>query len=257
MNQPYNPEIYWDKVAENIASRNDLKLIAGDDEPYYRYKRKLFLKLMDTIDFSQKEVLEIGSGPGGNLIYLLSKKCKSITGVDISNQMVELSRKLLDGQEIQIIKTNGRDLPFEKNSFDITFTSTVLQHNTDENQLKKMIQEICRVSRNEVILFERIENKVKGHESNLGRPIKYYADLFNDYGFILNQTKSLQIQVSYYACGLIRKAFNLKSREEGEPLSKLSIILEKLILPLTEFLDKFFPNSRDLTLLKFERKNQI
>lgn len=255
MNQTYNPETYWDKVAENIASRNDLNIIAGDDEPYYRYKRKLFLELMDTIDFSQKDVLEIGSGPGGNLVYLLSKECKSITGVDISNQMVELSRKLIEGQGIQIIKTNGRDLPFEKNSFDITFTSTVLQHNTDENQLKEIVREICRVSGKEVILFERIENKLKGHERNLGRPVRYYADLFNDYGFILKQTKSLQIQVSYYACGLIRKAFNLKSRKEGEPLSKTSIVLEKLILPLTMFLDKFTPSSRDLSLLKFERKN--
>jgi len=255
MNQTYNPEAYWDKVAENIASRNDHRLIAGNDEPYYRYKRKRFLELMDTIDFSQKEVLEIGSGPGGNLVYLLSKECKSITGVDISDQMVQLSRKLLKGQEIQIIKTNGRDLPFENKSFDITFTSTVLQHNTDENQLKKIIQEICRVSRNEVILFERIENKIKGHTSNLGRPIRYYADFFKDHGFILNQTKSLQIQVSYYACGLIRKIFNLKTREEGEPLSKISIILEKLILPLTKFLDKFIPSNRDLTLLKFEKKN--
>ena len=38
----YDREAYWDKVAEEISSRNDLKIIAGDDEPYYRYKRKLF-----------------------------------------------------------------------------------------------------------------------------------------------------------------------------------------------------------------------
>lgn len=256
MNQPYNPETYWDKVAGNVALRNDLKIIAGDDEPYYRYKRKCFLELLNTIDFSQKDILEIGSGPGGNLRYLQSKGCKSITGVDISNKMVELSKKLLEGSGIQIIKTNGKNLPFINKSFDITFTATVLQHNPDENQLKEIIQEICRVSRNEVYLFERIENKIKGNVSNLGRPVKYYTQLFSTNGFRLMQTKSLQIQASYYACGLIRKVFNFKKREEGEPLSKISIFLERIVLPLTEFLDKSIPSKRDLTLLKFEKLNQ-
>jgi hypothetical protein len=66
MTKPYNPETYWDNVAENISFRQDLKIIAGDDEPYYRYKRRRFLELLDSINFSDKTVLEIGSGPGGN-----------------------------------------------------------------------------------------------------------------------------------------------------------------------------------------------
>ena len=255
MTQSYNPEIYWDKVAKKIALRNDFKIIAGDDEPYYRYKRKRFLELLDTIDFSHKKVLEIGSGPGGNLNHLNSKGCKSITGVDISNQMVELSKQLLQGLEINIIKTNGRDLPFENNSFDLVFTSTVLQHNTDENRLFSIIREICRVSKNEVYLFERIESKLKGHESNLGRPINYYAELFRINGFKFTQSKSLKIQASFYVCGLIRKAFDFKSRAEGEPLSRISIFFEKIVLPISSFLDKFIPSKRDLTLLKFEKES--
>jgi hypothetical protein len=30
----YDPELYWDEVAEHINKRDDLKTVAGDDEPY-------------------------------------------------------------------------------------------------------------------------------------------------------------------------------------------------------------------------------
>jgi ubiquinone/menaquinone biosynthesis C-methylase UbiE len=253
MIQPYNPETYWDNVANNINSRQDLKLIAGDDEPYYRYKRRRFLELLNTIDFSGRNVLEIGSGPGGNLDFVFSKGCKKITGVDISKQMVSLSKELLAGKEIGVLKINGRDLPFADKSFDTVFTSTVLQHNTNEDVLYQLISEICRAAKDEVLLFERIESKIKGHESNLGRPIAYYESLLSAHNFKLAGSYSLPIQASYFICGAIRKVFNRSSRMEGEPLSPLSIALQKLTLPLTSVVDKLIPSKRDVMLLRFKR----
>jgi len=255
MTQPYNPETYWDTVAENISSRPGLKIIAGDDEPYYRYKRRRFLELLDTLDFSSKTVLEIGSGPGGNLDFIYKKGCKKITGVDISQQMVSLSKSLLAGKDIDVLKINGKDLPFADKSFDTVFTSTVLQHNTDEDVLQQLIKEICRVSENEVLLFERIESTIKGHKSNLGRPIGYYENILKSHDFALTEKHSLPIQTSYFVCGIIRKLFNRRDRKEGEPLTKFSIALEKVTLPVTSVLDKVVPSNRDVMLLKFRRMN--
>lgn len=253
MTKPYNPETYWDNVAENISFRQDLKIIAGDDEPYYRYKRRRFLELLDSINFSDKTVLEIGSGPGGNLAFIYDKGCRKITGVDISQQMVSLSKQLLIGKDIDVIKINGKDLPFTDKYFDIVFTSTVLQHNTNEDLLHQLISEICRVSKREVLLFERIESKVKGHESNIGRPISYYETILKANNFKLTEKSSLPIQVSYFVCGTIRKVFNRRNRKEGEPLSPLSVALQKIILPITSVLDRLVPSNRDVMLLKFVR----
>jgi ubiquinone/menaquinone biosynthesis C-methylase UbiE len=251
--EKYNPEIYWDNVAKSIAARNDLKIIAGDDEPYYRYKRKRFLELFDTIDFENKKVLEIGSGPGGNLEYLAKKNCKEIVGVDISSKMIELSKRNLSGKNIQVQKIDGLSLPFDTNYFDLAFTSTVLQHNTDEIQLSKLIKEICRVAHSEVIIFERIEKKVKGHETNLGRPVEYYTRFFKANGFVLVSTHFLAIQVSYYVSGAIRKICNRTLRKEGEPVSKLSSLLQKLTLPITKLLDKLVSGNRDLGMICFKK----
>ena len=90
----YQPEPYWSDVAKRISEREKSNIIAGDDEPFYRYKRKKFLNLLDTLDFSDKLVLEVGSGPGGNLGYIKKKGlAKEIVGADISNDMIELATK--------------------------------------------------------------------------------------------------------------------------------------------------------------------
>ena len=62
----YQPEPYWSEVANRIKSRKGESIIAGDDEPYYRYKRKKFLSMLNSVNFKEKSVLEIGCGPGGN-----------------------------------------------------------------------------------------------------------------------------------------------------------------------------------------------
>lgn len=63
----YNPEIYWSRVAQEIEKRAE-NYVAGDDNPYFRYKRHKFLKkFLDTINFQSKVILEVGFGPGGNL----------------------------------------------------------------------------------------------------------------------------------------------------------------------------------------------
>jgi ubiquinone/menaquinone biosynthesis C-methylase UbiE len=254
MPKVYTPETYWNNVAENISTRDELKIIAGDDEPYYRYKRSKFLKLFDTIDFKNKKVLEVGSGPGGNLDFLTNKGCKEIIGVDVSDKMIELSKRVLQNKNIQVKKIDGHTLPFDNNYFDIVFTSTVLQHNTDEIQLKELIKSICRVSNSEVIIFERIEKKITGHESNLGRPVEYYSKLFKENGFTLTETHFLSIQASYFFCGTIRKIFNRKDRKEGEPISRISYILQSAVLPVTRVIDKLVSTKRDLCMLRF-RKN--
>jgi len=132
----YNPETYWSDVGSRIEERDNGKnIIAGDDEPFYRYKRQEFLKMLNRLDFEGKSVLEIGNGPGGNLIQVWNHQPASLVGVDISEQMVKLAKNKVPDQ-VEIIKINGTELPFKDKEFDIVFTATVLQHNTDEVMLK-------------------------------------------------------------------------------------------------------------------------
>ena len=253
--ESYHPEEYWSDVGQRIEEReNGMNIIAGDDEPYYRYKRREFLKLLNEVAFEGKSVLEIGHGPGGNLLEVWKHNPKSLNGVDISDQMVKLARNKIP-KEISVQKIDGTSLPFEDNTFDIVFTATVLQHNTDDQMLRTIMAEISRVSKDKVILFERIENTIKGDELCLGRPVSYYASIMKEGGFELESSKFINIRTSYYVSGVIRKGLNPRQRKEGERLNKVSEFLQSTTLPLTAITDKIFTSKKDVGRLIFKKKS--
>ena len=248
----YHPETYWSEVAERIDQREGSNVIAGDDEPYYEYKRQQFLKKLKTIDFNGKSVLEIGCGPGGNLIEINKLSPNKLHAVDISEKMVNIARANTKGCA-EIYKTNGTKLPFGDKSYDIIITSTVLQHNTDEKMLTALIKELSRASSNDVYLFERVESMIKGDDLCLGRPVDYYASLMNDNGFKLVRNEFLETRISYFICGGIRKLANPSSRKEGEPLTKIATLLQRISLPITKALDRLLANNRDVAMMHFRR----
>ena len=247
----YIPEEYWSDVAKQIADREDGNVVAGDDEPYYDYKRREFLSLFRKQTFSGKEVLELGPGPGGNLLELEKLGAAAIAGVDISQTMIDIARQRLKSSTT-LYKTDGKRIPLDDNSYDVVYSVTVLQHITDEEMLKSITREMARVSRNEILVFERIESTIKGHDSNLGRPISYYQSLFSE--FTLEKHRTLQIGVSRRMSAATRRWLNSNSRKEGEPISAFALRTQQALLPITKILDKVFPTSTDLTLLHFKKK---
>ncbi len=250
----YHPEPYWSEVARKIKCRENKNVIAGDDEPYYRYKRKKFLNLLDELDFSGKSVLELGSGPGGNLNEVWKQKPGRLAGADISAEMIEIAGKNIPG-EIELFKIDGKKLPFADREFDIVFSATVLQHNTDKQMLKSIMEEMCRVSKHKVYLFERIEKKITGDELCIGRPVSYYEAICNMNEFEFKSIKFINTRVSYYIAGTGRKVLNPGTRKEGEPLSKLTVLLQKLALPISKQLDKIFVSQKDLARIEFTRES--
>ena len=250
----YNPETYWSEVAERIQERGDGNIVAGDDTPYYRYKRKRFLEMLHSIDFKDKVVMEIGHGPGGNLAEVLKQDPKKINGVDISDTMIRLAKENLNSEIISFQKTDGVTIDRPKQSQDIVFSATVLQHNSNEEMMKAMFKEMLRVSKDKVVIFERIESTMKGDDLCVGRPVSYYQKIAEESGFELEDTDFINIQMSYLVCGSIRKLFNSGKRKEGESLNKFSIFLQNASLPITKVLDKVFTSKRDLGKLVFKKR---
>lgn len=250
----YHPEEYWSEVAERIDARGEGNVLAGDDTPFYRYKRKKFLDLLNAVEFKGKNVLEIGSGPGGNLLEVIKHKPKELNAADISNTMIGIARKNLANHAINFVKINGRELPFSGQVMDIVFSATVLQHNSDELMMEDLLKEMCRVSRDKVILFERVESTLKGDELCMGRPVEYYAAICKKEGFELESVKFINIQSSYLVSGAIRKLLNPSTRKEGQPLTKFAEFAQRATLPITAVLDNVFTVKRDLARITMKRK---
>lgn len=256
----YKPEIYWSSVAEEINKRGE-NYIAGDNNPYYRYKRLKFLqKFLYTINFQSKAVLEVGCGPGGNLKQLATNLSpKEIFGADISQNMIDIASKNLGLYEnVTLNKIDGTKLPYADKSIDISFTVTVLQHNTDEVMLASLIKDLCRVTESTIIIMEDIglSETLGGGGSWIGRKVETYESFFAKHGFELSEKQFLNTKISrfwYQSLFALYKRFIAKQHKEGDPIGFLPELIMGLPMPLTRLLDNIFPEKKNLAKLVFHR----
>jgi ubiquinone/menaquinone biosynthesis C-methylase UbiE len=250
----YDPEVYWSRVAQEIGKRGD-NYIAGDDNPYYRYKRRKFLKaFLDTIDFQSKSVLEVGFGPGGNLKHLAMHHApKRIFGADVSQKMLEVAAKNLGMHDITLVKTDGANLPFPDQAVDISFTVTVLQHNTDGRVFKGLVQELCRVTKTMIVIMEDIGEAQIGDGDWIGRPVEIYRSVFAECGFELSNVKFLNTKFSRSWYQFIYRHFISSRHQEGDPISPAVKYLIGLPMPITSFLDEMFVEKGGLAKMVFQR----
>jgi ubiquinone/menaquinone biosynthesis C-methylase UbiE len=130
------------------------RFVAGDDG-----LGAGFLSMqLSRLDVAGQQLLELGCGPGGNLLALVQRRPKQLVGVDISESMLTLARDNLAGHEVTLKKTDGRQIPLPNHSVDLAYTVTVLQHNVDPTQLDAVVSELWRVARDRIVVAEDIGN---------------------------------------------------------------------------------------------------
>jgi SAM-dependent methyltransferase len=254
----YNPEDYWSRVAQEIEKRGD-NYIAGDDNPYYRYKRRKFLKeFLDTIDFQSKVVLELGFGPGGNLKHIATHHApKTVFGADVSPKMLEVAARNLHAyHNVSLTKIDGVSLPYPALAMDISFTVTVLQHNTDDTTFMGLVQELSRVTKTTIVIVEDIgEGQSPTGEWTL-RSVETYRSVFAKCGFELRQVSFLNTKISrlwYESVYRIYTRFISPRHQEGDPVGTVLKWLIGFPMPITRRLDETFVEKCNLAKIVFQR----
>ena len=103
----------------------------------------------ENYDFKGKKLLEIGAAVGTMLIIARKNYGVEAYGIEPStnefSSFQEVSSRLLKENNISnniIVNANGEDLPFSDNSFDLVYSTNVIEHVTDP---KKVISESIRV----------------------------------------------------------------------------------------------------------------
>lgn len=103
----------WDKASANF----DLMAGYGPEKRWEPFKRALFSKM------GEGRILFLAIGTGLDIPFF--PPGRSITGIDISDGMIEKARARVaqyDG-EIELQQMDVHDMPFEDDSFDQVFTS--------------------------------------------------------------------------------------------------------------------------------------
>lgn len=91
------------------------------------------------------KLLEIGCGLGNDLCQI-ARRGLDATGIDIAPRAVELAQQHLASRDLKatVMRANCEDLPFASDSFDIVYSSGVIQHTPN---IKAAAAEILRVLR--------------------------------------------------------------------------------------------------------------
>jgi len=86
-----------------------------------RKRRLLLFKIKKT-----DKGLDLGCGDGLNLKLLKEMGIKDLTGVDISEDLIEKAKKM--NPEVKFYLASAEKLPFKSNSFNIVLVDSVFHH---------------------------------------------------------------------------------------------------------------------------------
>jgi len=137
---------YWNKNPfEDELSRSPSGTIEyfRDVESYYSKKYGYLKKYINYSSLGGKKGLDIGCGVGNDLVKL-TKAGAIVTGVDISDFAVEMSRENLKNHNLkaEVLQNNGVALNYKDNSFDFIFAISTLSYTPNP---ERMVQEIHRM----------------------------------------------------------------------------------------------------------------
>ncbi len=91
-----------------------------------------------------ERILDVGCGTG-NFSLKLARTGARVTGVDLSEDMLDVARRrgAEEGQSIEFFRTAGESLPFDDGSFDAAITMATLEFVDDP---EKVLGEMLRVT---------------------------------------------------------------------------------------------------------------
>lgn len=126
---------YWDRVANEKRFSHPLRLDW----------------LEQYLKDPQARVLDYGCGYGRTLADLSQAGFQNLVGVDFSEAMLARARAALPRPEL--VRTDGRSLPFKNDSFDSVLLFAVLTCIPDGNEQRLLMAEAARVLRPGGLLY--------------------------------------------------------------------------------------------------------
>ena len=113
----YDNPVFFEKYSQMSRSREGLSG-AGEWET-----------LKDLLpDFAGKRVLDLGCGYGWHCIYAMEQGAMSVTGVDLSEKMLEVAREKTHFPQARYLRMPIEEINFAENSFDIVLSSLALHY---------------------------------------------------------------------------------------------------------------------------------
>lgn len=129
----YDDPVFFEKYSQMKRSKEGLKG-AGEWETL-----KILLP-----DFKGKNVLDLGCGYGWHCIYAKEQGAEFVTGIDISEKMLEIAKEKTPYKDIEYLCSPIEDIDFADESFDIVLSSLTFHYIKSFEDIVKKINRILK-----------------------------------------------------------------------------------------------------------------
>ena len=187
-----------------------------------------------------KHVIDVGSGAGGPAVYLASKTGCRISGIEINEVGVAVSRKLAENSNLNdktdFILGDAMQMPFVDNRFDLAISLNVMNVFKDKAGLFREVYRVLKPLGKWAFLsgtFEMPDDEAIKRKMSRGYLIPQYYDSLNTYRKMLESVDfrieeiteyitDFKIQVKKWG-DAYKKHFNEIAKEQGEENTRYHI----------------------------------
>ncbi len=149
------------------------------DQPVYKFYVNKKLLLIEKWINKESFVLDVGCGTG---VYttLLSKKCRTIVGLDVSSKMVErgaTKARNLGLDNVHFVVADVEYFPFQDKVFDLVFSVNLFHHVIDKKIITMGFLEQVRSCRHKkhILVFELNPNSLGWSDDFIPRIIRGFV----------------------------------------------------------------------------------
>jgi len=138
-------------------------------EEYLMYLRHIFAYNYAINQISSNDlVLEVGSGEGYGT-NILSKKAKSIVGLDVDPEAIEHANQKYKSKKCEFTHYTGKKIPFPDNTFDKVISFQVIEHVTDDEQYLKEIYRVLKNNGDYIVSTPNRNHRLKPNQKPWNR----------------------------------------------------------------------------------------
>ncbi len=197
-------------------------------------------EIMGFREFAGARLLEVGCGMGTDLLQFARGGAK-VTGVDLTPRSIQISRQHLDvyGAGGDFAISDGENLPFADESFDVVYSNGVLHHTPDTAGAVREVHRVLRPGgQARVMLYHR------GSAAYWGDIILRHGVLNGELlrGYSPEEIMSRHVEFNESGGRPLVKAYSRgEARQLFSMFSEAKVQVEQLTRPELYFVGRFIP----------------